>query len=142
MIIDGKRASDVATAAVLSYYRAFNQRDWDAMAAALAEDVEHDINQGTRERGRARFRAFLAEMATHYREELSEVRVMASDDGTHAAAEYLVRGEYLSTAPGLPPARGQRYVLRGGAFFTLEQGVITRITNYYNLSDWLKQIVD
>lgn len=142
MFIDGKRASDVATAAVLGYYRAFNLRDWDAMASAVSESVAHDINQGTRESGRARFRAFLGEMATHYREELSDVRVMASADGTHAAAEYVVRGEYLVTAPGLPPARGQRYVLPGGAFFSLEGGVITRITNYYNLTDWLKQVVD
>jgi steroid delta-isomerase-like uncharacterized protein len=57
-----------------------------------------------------------------------------------AAAEYVVEGEYLVTDDGLPPAAGQRYTLPGGAFFTIAGGVITRVTNYYNLQDWLRQV--
>ena len=40
----------------------------------------------------------------------------------------------------LPEARGQKYVLPGGAFFTLKGGRITRITTYYNLQDWIRQV--
>jgi hypothetical protein len=39
-----------------------------------------------------------------------------------------------------PVAHGQRYELPGGAFFALHEQRIVRVTNYYNLQDWLRQI--
>jgi len=140
MIIDGLRAADRATTAVLAYYKAFNAGDWEGMLAQLTEDVAHDVNQGGRESGRDAFRAFLARMARHYREELRELNVLSSADGTSAAAEFVVHGQYLVTDAGLPEARGQRYVLPAGAFFTLRDGRIARLTTYYNLTDWTHQV--
>lgn len=124
---------------ITSYYEAFNRGDWDGMCALLAEDVAHDLNQGERQLGRAAFRAFLDRMARSYREQLRDVTVLAGANG-RAAAEYIVEGEYLATDEGLPPARGQRYVLPGGAFFEIAHGTIRRVTNYYNLTDWLRQV--
>ena len=46
----------------------------------------------------------------------------------------------MSTDEGLPPATGQTYFLRVGAFFELRDGKVARITNYYNLQEWLKQV--
>jgi steroid delta-isomerase-like uncharacterized protein len=140
MIIDGSRAMDRATELVLRYYTAFNRGDWEAMLACLADDVAHDVNQGGRETGRDAFRHFLARMQRSYREELRDVVVMANGDGTRAAAEYVVHGEYLAEDVGLPPARGQRYVLPGGAFFEVREGRLARVSNYYNLEDWLRQV--
>ena len=51
-----------------------------------------------------------------------------------------VLGEYLKTDEGLPPAKGQTYRLPGGAFFEIRGGKIARVTNYYNLQDWLRQV--
>jgi len=79
-------------------------------------------------------------MARCYREQLRDVVVMASPDGARAAAEYIVHGEYLAADDGLPPANGQKYVLPGGAFFEIRDGLIARVTNYYNLEDWLAQV--
>ncbi len=140
MIIDGKRAADHATTTVLAYYHAFNRGDWDAMAALLTDDVAHDVNQGAREVGRARFREFLAHMAQHYRESLRDIVVMATFDGSRVAAEFVVEGDYLASDTGLPPARGQHYDLPGGAFFEIRDGKIARVTTYYNLSDWRRQV--
>jgi steroid delta-isomerase-like uncharacterized protein len=140
MIIDGKRAADLATTTVLAYYQAFNRREWDGMAALVAEDVAHDVNQGERELGRERFRAFLDHMARCYREELRHIVVMATYDGSRVAAEFVVRGTYLDSDPGQPPANGQTYELPGGAFFELRGNRITRITTYYNLADWRRQV--
>jgi steroid delta-isomerase-like uncharacterized protein len=39
-------------------------------------------------------------------------------------------------------ARGQRYVLPAGAFFDIRDGRIARVTNYYNLQDWLRQVAN
>lgn len=140
MMIDGQRSSDLAYSTVLGYYKAFNAGDWEGMLSYLADDVSHDINQGGREVGRDAFRTFLARMNRSYREELRDIVVMASPDGARAAAEYVVHGTYLATDEGLPPANGQRYVLPGGAFFDLRGGKIARVTNYYNLQDWLRQV--
>lgn len=131
---------DAAIALVRAYYDAFNRGDRAAMLDLLAEDVVHDLNQGPRETGREAFAAFMRRMDTCYREQLHEVVVMASADGSRAAAEYVVHGEYLRDDAGLPPARGQRYVLPGGAFFEVRDGRIARVTNYYNLQDWIAQV--
>lgn len=129
-----------ATALVTAYLDAFNRGDRATMLGLLAEDVAHDVNQGGREVGRDAFAAFLARMDRCYRERLADIVVMASADGTRAAAEFVVHGEYLATDEGLPEARGQRYLLPAGAFFALRNGRIARVTMHYNLAEWVAQI--
>lgn len=133
----GCRVAD--TELVTRYYDLFNRGDWDGMCALLHEDVRHDLNQGERQVGRAAFRAFLDRMARSYREQLRDVCVMGNGAG-RVGAEYVVDGEYLATDEGLPEAHGQRYTLPGGAFFEIAGGRIARVTNYYNLQDWLRQV--
>lgn len=125
---------------VQAYYDAFNRGDREAMLAMLADDVVHDLNQGDRETGREAFRAFMARMDRCYVEHLRDIAVMVNADGTRAAAEYVVHGTYQADDQGLPRARGQRYVLPGGAFFDIRDGRIARVTNYYNLGDWIAQV--
>lgn len=131
---------DASIALINDYYAAFNRGDWNGMLALLDADVVHDLNQGPRETGRAAFAAFLDRMNASYREQLRDIAVATSKDGTRAAAEYVVHGEYLRSDEGLPEARGQRYVLPGGAFFEICHDRITRVTNYYNLQDWIAQV--
>ncbi len=140
MRIDGNRKQDRATELVLTYYAAFNRGDWAGMLALLAQDVVHDLNQGAREVGREAFAAFLERMQRSYREELRDIVGLATLDGDRAAAEYVVHGEYHHTDEGLPQASGQRYVLPGGAFFEIRNDRIVRVTNYYNLQDWIAQV--
>ncbi|MCL1552140.1 isopropylmalate/homocitrate/citramalate synthase [Xanthomonas nasturtii] len=125
---------------VQAYYDAFNRGDWDAMLVFLADDVAHDLNQGAREIGRAEFAAFLQRMNDSYREQLRDVVITANDDGTRVGAEYVVHGVYHTTDEGLPEATGQTYVLPGGAFFDVQGDKITRVTNYYNLQEWIAQV--
>ncbi len=132
--------STSATAILSAYYEAFNAADAEGMLALLSEDVAHDLNQGPRQVGIEAFRAFLAHMARCYREQLRELVIFASADNTRAAAEFIVEGTYLATDTPLPEATGQTYTLPAGAFFSLEGGKITRVTMYYNLEDWLRQV--
>ncbi|WDF72318.1 ketosteroid isomerase-related protein [Novosphingobium sp. KACC 22771] len=122
------------------YYAAFNAGDNEAMLTCLTEDVAHDINQGERQTGKAAFRAFLAHMDRCYRERLEDIVVMADGDGLRGAAEFVVHGAYLATDEGLPEAKGQTYVLPAGAFFTFREGLIARVSVYYNLADWMRQV--
>ncbi|MCQ0093986.1 ketosteroid isomerase-related protein [Roseovarius sp. M141] len=122
------------------YFDAFNIGDTEGMLACLSDDIAHHVNEGGVRRGKDMFRDFCAHMEECYREELSDIVLMASEDGTRAAAEFVVSGIYLKTDEGLPEADGQAYRLPAGTFFTLEDGLITRITTYYNLSDWRNQV--
>jgi steroid delta-isomerase-like uncharacterized protein len=127
-------------ALIRRYFDAFNRGDHDGMLGCLADDVVHDVNQGERREGKERFRAFLARMAHHYRERLDGVTVMVSEDGSRAAAEFNVTGSYLVTETGMPEAKGQRYALPAGTFFAIRDGLIARVTTYYNLTDWIVQV--
>jgi steroid delta-isomerase-like uncharacterized protein len=130
----------MSIAIVEAYYRAFNTHDAEGMLALLSDDVVHDVNQGGREQGKAAFRAFLGRMEAAYEEQLTDVVVMGDATGTRFAAEFVVHGRYLMADPGFPAAHGQRYVLPAGAFLELRGGQITRVSTYYNLADWLKQV--
>ncbi|WP_116475741.1 ketosteroid isomerase-related protein [Zobellella maritima] len=125
---------------IADYYQAFNDGDMDTFLNLLTDDVQHDINQGGREVGKAAFAAFMERMNRNYRERLVDIQIMANADGTRAAAEFVVLGEYLVTDEGLPEARGQQYRLPAGAFFELRDNKVARISNYYNLNDWVAQV--
>lgn len=133
-------AQSAALDLIRHYYSLFNAGDREAFLALLDEEVEHDINQGGTETGRQAFSVFLQRMDRCYREQVEELVVFADETGTRGSAEFYIRGEYLATDDGLPPAAGQTYWLRVGAFFEIKDGKVARITNYYNLSDWLMQV--
>lgn len=122
------------------YYEAFNAQDWEGLLALLADDVRHDINEGTPEIGKDAFRAFLQVMDEHYDETVMNLVVMSSADGTRLAAEFGIEGRYKKTQAGLPEAQGQSYRLPVGAFFEVHDGRIGRVTTYYNLRAWIAQV--
>jgi steroid delta-isomerase-like uncharacterized protein len=127
-------------ALVRRYYEAFNLGDTAAMAECVSEDIAHDVNQGGRRVGKKAFLEFAAHMDKCYAEQLEDMVIMASDDGKRAAAEFVVNGVYKMADEGLPPAKGQHYVLPAGAFMDIADGKITRVTTYYNLQHWLKLV--
>lgn len=129
-----------AEALIARYYAAFNAGDAAGMLDCVAEDVEHRVNEGGVRRGRAKFAEFCSHMGVSYREELKDLVIFANEDGTRGAAEFDVHGEYLQTDPGLPEAKGQRYVLPAGGFFDIRDGKISRVTTFYNLNDWIAQV--
>lgn len=125
---------------VKRYFAAFNAGDVDGMLACLSDDVAHHVNEGQIRTGKDLFRSFCDHMNRCYREELTDMVVFDAQGGTRAAAEYIVNGTYLETDSGLPEAKGQTYRLPAGSFFDLRDGLITRVTTYYNLADWVRQV--
>ena len=132
--------SQNSNALIESYYAAFNAGNMDEFLSLLTDDVVHDINQGPREVGKDAFRAFMGKMNRNYKEQLVDMAIMSNEAGDRAAAEFVVLGEYLVTDEGLPEAQGQKYRLPAGAFFEIRDGKVARITNYYNLEDWIRQV--
>lgn len=127
-------------ATVQDYFDAFNTGDVAGMLANLSDDVAHHVNEGEVREGKELFRKFCEHMNKCYREELTEIVIFEAENGTRAAAEFVVNGTYLETDEGLPEANGQTYRLPAGSFFTLENGLITRVVTYYNLADWVRQV--
>jgi steroid delta-isomerase-like uncharacterized protein len=129
-----------ATHVVEQYYQAFNKQDMDAFFSLLDEQVIHEINHGTTETGKQAFVRFMEHMNRCYQEKVVDLVIFSSRQPDRAAAEFFIEGKYLATDPGLPDARGQTYRLRVGAFFEVRDGKVSRVTNYYNLKEWLAQI--
>jgi steroid delta-isomerase-like uncharacterized protein len=113
-----------------SYYQAFNAGDMNAFLNLLDENVIHDINQGGCQTGKDAFKKFMDHM----------IVIMTSSDGKYASAKFQVEGTYLATDTGFPAAKQQKYALPAGSFFDVANGKITRVTTYYNLPEWLKQV--
>ena len=130
----------MSEALIRRYYAAFNAGNLAQMLDCLTDDVIHDVNQGERRLGKVAFTTFSNGMARCYEEELRDIVVMTTADGTRAAAEFTVHGRYIASDEGLPEAQGQRYVLPAGTFFEIKDGLIARITTYYNLKDWIAQV--
>ena len=125
---------------IADYFAAFNAGDVPGMLACLSDDVAHHVNEGEVRRGRAAFAEFCAHMSRCYAETLTDLVIFEAQWGSRAAAEYTVNGTYLETDAGLPEARGQTYCLPAGSFFDVSNGRITRVTTYYNLADWMRQV--
>ena len=128
------------TKVVADYFAAFNAGDTEAMLATLTEDVAHHVNEGDVRVGKKKFAEFCAHMARCYRENLTDIVIMTSSNGSRVATEFVVNGTYLQTDTGLPEARGQTYQLPAASFMTLHDGKIARVTTYYNLADWMRQV--
>lgn len=125
---------------VKRYFDAFNAGDVQGMLDCLSEDVAHHVNEGQIRVGKEKFAEFCAHMNRCYKELLTDIVVFEAEGGTRAAAEFIVNGTYLQTDSGLPEAHGQTYRLPAGSFFTLEGGKISRVTTFYTLADWVKQV--
>lgn len=129
-----------ATEITEAYLAAFNRGDTTAMLELVSEDIAHHVNESGIRTGKEAFAEFNAHMTRCYKERLEDIVVFGAADATRAAAEFTVHGEYLATDAGLPDAKGQTYELPAGTFFTVTEGKISRITTYYNLSNWIAQV--
>lgn len=125
---------------ITRYFDAFNDGNTNEMLACLTDDIAHHVNEGNIRVGKEKFADFCAHMERCYKEELTDMVIFLNEDGTRAAAEFIVNGTYLETDEGLPDASGQSYRLPAGSFFDLKDGKISRVTTYYNLSDWVAQV--
>ena len=78
------------TDTIARYFAAFNADDTDGMLACLADDVAHHVNEGGIRIGKEKFAEFCAHMSRCYKENLTDLVIFATEDGTRAAAEFTV----------------------------------------------------
>ncbi|WP_025765322.1 nuclear transport factor 2 family protein [Dyadobacter tibetensis] len=122
------------------YYAAFNRQDWQGMLELVHPDIQHEPNEGEARHGKAAFTEFLKMMDTSYEEVLSEMVFFTEPSGKRISVEFVVNGIYKKGDDGFPEARGQRYVLPAAAFLEVTDGKISRVTTYYNLTNWISLV--
>ncbi|MBK7426601.1 MAG: nuclear transport factor 2 family protein [Saprospiraceae bacterium] len=125
---------------VEKYYEAFNQQNWDAMLALVHPNIAHEPNQGESRLGKEAFTVFMADMDRCYSEELKDIVLYSSSYPEKIAASFMVHGIYKEGDEGFPEAKGQKYVLPAAAFLELRDGLISKVTTYYNLQQWIKLV--
>jgi steroid delta-isomerase-like uncharacterized protein len=125
---------------IRQYYLKFNEGKFGEMIELLAANVQHDLNEGETQKGKTAFAAFMKVMDAHYSERAVELEIFSGDHPERFAAEFFIEGTYKKTQAGLPEAKNQPYRLRVGAFFEVNSGLITRVTNHYNLREWIAMV--
>lgn len=123
---------------IQAYFDAFNAKDVESRLSLMSDDVAHDLNEGGRQIGRDAFRDFIVYMDERYEEQIVNLVVM--ENGDRGAAEFTVVGKYVQSDEGLPAANGQSYRIPAAAFFEARDGLITRVTSYYNLQQWIAAV--
>jgi steroid delta-isomerase-like uncharacterized protein len=125
---------------VQRYYYCFNAKDYAGMLALVHPDICHEVNQGPTRQGKALFEAFLQEMDEAYTEQLTDMVFYTEPSGERVAAQFTVNGIYKKGDPDMPPAHGQSYVLPVGTFLQVRDGLIAKVTTYYNLPLWIQLV--
>jgi len=123
---------------IAAYFDAFNRHDLEGMLATLHANVRHDINESGSEVGREAFRKFRQHMDTCYKEQITDLVIFSN--GNRGAVEFTCSGEYLKTDGNLPAAKGQTYSIPAAAFFEEKDGLLVRVTSYYNLKNWIAAV--
>lgn len=128
------------TKLIENYYKAFNQQNPEGMMACLHDEIHHDMNQGATQVGKQKFAQFLGHMNECYRETLKNIVIMVAENADKAAASFIVDGVYLKTDGSLPVAKNQKYEIKAGTFFEFKNDLISRVTTYYNLPEWVNLV--
>jgi steroid delta-isomerase-like uncharacterized protein len=129
-----------AVSIVQQYYDAFNNKNWQGMLDLVSEDIVHEPNEGDPRHGKSLFTAFVQKMDVAYDETLRDFTSYTEPSGEKVAVQFTVHGRYLQAEEGLPEAHGQTYILPAAAFLSVKDGLITQVTTYYNLSEWIRQV--
>ena len=125
---------------IQSYYQSFNERDLDGFLKTLHSEVIHDTFLGETEIGIEAFRKYMEVCFDCVKETVRDLTILNSQDDCYAAARFMCDGEYIKTVKNYPEARNQKYSVQCHAFFELKDGLIYRVTSYFNEKDWSAQL--
>lgn len=122
---------------VLNWTDALNHGDLEAAASYLHDDfVFVDTGFGMRIEGLAAWRETAA---AGIFTELNIVKTTFLVDGDTFANEWVMSGVHSGDAPGLP-ATGRSFRISGAGFGEVRDGRMVRVTEYWNMADFLTQV--
>ena len=110
------------------------------MLGLVHDEVRHDVNQGGTRFGKELFSKFLQEMDVCYDEQLTDMVFFTTSSDRRIAVQFTVNGIYKQGDADMPKAYGQSYSLPAGAFLEMQDGLVTKVTTYYNLQLWIQLV--
>src|SRR5918993_4122602 len=144
-IVAAQEASPGASPAALpsplaEWAAAYSSGDAHRLLALYTEDaLWEEVAIGLTAHGRDEIRAHLDRLYTAVPDFAVDV-TNGFVAGDQAVVEWEISGTYSSDFPGLPPAAGQHFSLRGASVFELADGKIRHYTEYWDAYGFLVQL--
>src|SRR3954469_23009266 len=134
-------ASPVALPAPLAQWAAaYTTADADRLLALYTDNaLWEEVAIGLVAHGQDAIRAHLDRLYTAVPDFTVDV-TNGFVSGDQAVVEWVISGTYSSDFPGLPPAAGQHFTIRGASVFDLTNGKIRRYTEYWDAYGFLVQL--
>jgi steroid delta-isomerase-like uncharacterized protein len=133
-VVAAQEATPAALPSPLSEWIAgWQALDPDRVAAMYAEDAIHEVvATGETFSGREAVRANIAALMTAVPDAALTVN-QAFATGEVGAIDWTFTGHYSGQLPGFPPPAGQELAFRAATLFELEDGLVVRTTEFYDL---------
>ena len=118
---------------------AWTEHDIDKLLSICTDDcIYEDVTMAAVNRGKAEVKVFgegVLAAFPDFKLELSSGFILEKA----AAAEWTMSGTHKGDLPGLP-ATGKPFTVRGASICELREGKISRISDYWDMAAFLKQI--
>ena len=126
---------------IQSYFKTFNERDLKGLLKTLHPGVIYDTFLGETKIGIDAFEKHMEMCFECAAETIYDLIILGNQDGCDAAAKFMCDGEYVKTVTGYPEAHNQKYTVRCYTFFEIKDGLIYKVTSYFNEKNWIEQLL-
>lgn len=121
-------------------YNYFNSSDLESLFSLVSENVSQEINNNGVKLGKEEIIKYQKYSREHYKEQVSNLVYMISDDGRYVSVRFVVNGEYLKTDESKIPATGQTYALDIFNYFEIRNNQIVDAKCFYDEASFIKQL--
>lgn len=127
---------------VNSFYSLFNDLKLDELSNLISPNIKLSMNMHDPSYGKEEFMTYMNDSTHYFDEKVSEIVIMASEDGRYISSKFVFSGTYISTDPFLGvKASGQSYSFEAHNYFTIDDnGLITEAACFYNENALVKYL--
>ena len=119
---------------------AWSSQDVERILSYYTDDcVYEDLAVEKVCRGKEEVRAFCEEVLRAFPDFKVETKSFFCS-GNQVCMEAVMTGTYKADIPGLPPANGKAFSVRGAHICQLREGKAFRVTDYYNMVAVMRQL--
>lgn len=122
-----------------NFYRYFNDSELEKLLTLISENCTYEINHGGIKKGKKEAYECFKYGYEHYKEKVSNIIYMVSDDGRFVAVRFVINGKYLKTDESKIPAMGQNYELDIFNFFEIKNNQIVDSKYFYDEAALISQ---
>lgn len=130
---------ETAKRIIENFYRYFNDSELEKLLSLISEDFTGEINHGGIKKGKEEVFKYFKYGCEHYKERVSNIAYMLSDDGRYVMVRFVVNGKYLKTDESKIPAMGQNYVLDVFNYFEIKNNQIVDSKCFYDEAALISQ---